>query len=60
MYFSIYGHLPDAYVAHIKYGETRIDNNLVENAIRPSAIGKRIGFLLVIQKQAKDLLLYIR
>jgi transposase len=28
-------------VAHIEHGETRIDNNLVENAIRPSAIGKK-------------------
>ena len=28
-------------VAHVRHGETRIDNNLVENAIRPSAIGKK-------------------
>jgi len=28
-------------VAYIEYGETRIDNNLVENAIRPYAIGKK-------------------
>ena len=28
-------------VAHIEHGETRIDNNLVENAIRLSAIGKK-------------------
>ena len=28
-------------VAHIDYGEARIDKNLVENAIRPSAIGKK-------------------
>jgi transposase len=27
--------------AHLSYGQTRIDNNLVENAIRPSAIGKK-------------------
>ena len=27
--------------AHIKLGETRINNNLIENAIRPSAIGKK-------------------
>ena len=26
---------------HLEHGETRIDNNLVENAIRPSAIGKK-------------------
>ena len=26
---------------HLDYGETRLDNNLVENAIRPSAIGKK-------------------
>ena len=26
---------------HLEYGETRLDNNLVENAIRPSAIGKK-------------------
>ena len=28
-------------VKHVELGETRIDNNLVENAIRPSAIGKK-------------------
>jgi transposase len=27
--------------AHVQHGETRLDNNLVENAIRPSAIGKK-------------------
>lgn len=26
---------------HLELGETRLDNNLVENAIRPSAIGKK-------------------
>ena len=31
----------DPLTAHLKHGETRIDNNLVENAIRPSAIGKK-------------------
>ena len=27
--------------AHLRYSQTRLDNNLVENAIRPSAIGKK-------------------
>lgn len=27
--------------AHLEHGDTRLDNNLVENAIRPSAIGKK-------------------
>lgn len=27
--------------AHLRHGETRLDNNLVENAIRPSCIGKK-------------------
>jgi transposase len=27
--------------AHLRYSETRLDNNLVENAIRPSALGKK-------------------
>jgi len=27
--------------AHLDHGQTRLDNNLVENAIRPSAIGKK-------------------
>lgn len=27
--------------AHLDHGETKLDNNLVENAIRPSAIGKK-------------------
>lgn len=26
---------------HLDHGQTRLDNNLVENAIRPSAIGKK-------------------
>jgi transposase len=26
---------------HLEHGQTRIDNNLIENAIRPSAIGKK-------------------
>jgi len=31
----------DALAAHVDHGETRLDDNLVENAIRPSAIGKK-------------------
>ena len=31
----------DALVAHQEHAITRLDNNLVENAIRPSAIGKK-------------------
>lgn len=27
--------------AHVRHGHTRLDNNLVENAIRPSCIGKK-------------------
>lgn len=27
--------------AHLRHGETRLDNNLVENALRPSCIGKK-------------------
>ena len=27
--------------AHLDHGETKLDNNLIENAIRPSAIGKK-------------------
>jgi transposase len=27
--------------AHLQHGETRLDNNLIENAIRPSAVGKK-------------------
>ena len=27
--------------AHLQHGQTRLDNNLIENAIRPSAIGKK-------------------
>ena len=26
---------------HLEHGQTRLDNNLIENAIRPSAIGKK-------------------
>lgn len=28
-------------VAHLQHGQSRLDNNLVENAIRPSCIGKK-------------------
>ena len=28
-------------VSHCMFGETRLDNNLIENAIRPSAVGKK-------------------
>lgn len=31
----------DVLVAHCEHGRTRIDNNLIENAIRPSALGKK-------------------
>jgi len=27
--------------AHLRHGESRLDNNLIENAIRPSCIGKK-------------------
>ena len=27
--------------AHLHHGESRLDNNLIENAIRPSCIGKK-------------------
>jgi transposase len=32
--------------AHLRHGQTRLDNNLVENAIRPSAVGKK-NFLFI-------------
>ena len=35
-----------ALINHCLLGETRIDNNLIENAIRPSAIGKK-NFLFI-------------
>jgi transposase len=31
----------DGLVAHLKHSVTRLDNNLVENSIRPTAIGKK-------------------
>ena len=33
-------------ISHCLFGETRIDNNLIENAIRPSAVGKK-NFLFI-------------
>lgn len=33
-------------IAHQNYSYTRIDNNLVENTIRPSAIGKKNGLFI--------------
>ena len=35
-----------ALLTHCLFGETRIDNNLIENAIRPSAVGKK-NFLFI-------------
>jgi hypothetical protein len=61
--------------AHVSHGQTRIDNNLVENAIRPSAIGKKnwlfighpdagqrsaIIYSLVVSCHGKDPLAYLR
>jgi len=31
----------DVLVAHCEHGRSRLDNNLIENAIRPSALGKK-------------------
>jgi transposase len=31
----------DSLVEHLNHGQTRLDNNLIENAIRPSALGKK-------------------
>ena len=36
----------DALVAHTRHAHTRLDNNRIENAIRPSAIGKK-NFLFI-------------
>lgn len=36
----------DALFAQIEYGQVRLDNNLIENAVRPSAIGKK-NFLFI-------------
>ncbi len=36
---------------HLQHGQTRLDNNLVENAIRPSCIGKK-NFLFIGHPQA--------
>ncbi len=43
----------DTMVAHCEHGCTRLDNNLMENAIRPSAIGKK-NFLFVGHPDAGD------
>lgn len=43
----------DALVAHCDHGDTRLDTNLLENAIRPSAIGKK-NFLFIGHPDAGD------
>lgn len=43
----------DALVAHCDHGDTRIDTNLLENAIRPSSIGKK-DFLFIGHPDAGD------
>ncbi len=40
----------DPLTAHLEHGETRLDNNLVENAIRPSAIGKNYAECSVMRR----------
>ena len=36
----------DALIAQVEHGQVRLDNNLIENAVRPSAIGKK-NFLFI-------------
>ncbi|MEX2380943.1 MAG: transposase, partial [Opitutales bacterium] len=43
----------ESLVAHCRLGHTEIDNNLVENAIRPSAIGKK-NWLFIGHPKAGD------
>src|SRR5690606_41076129 len=43
----------ESLVAHTRLGRTEIDNNLVENAIRPSAIGKK-NWLFIGHPEAGD------
>jgi len=52
-------------VAHQQHSFTRLDNNLVENAIRPSAIGKKnwlfiYSLVVSCQRHDKDPLAYPR
>lgn len=51
-------HLPDMYV-YLDHGEVEIDNNLVENAIRPTAVGKKNHlFVGAAEAGGKSALLY--
>src|SRR5690606_21555848 len=43
----------ESLIAHLRSGQTEIDNNLVENAIRPSAIGKK-NWLFIGHPEAGD------
>ena len=43
----------ESLVAHCRLGHTEIDNNLVENAIRPSAVGKK-NWLFIGRPEAGD------
>jgi hypothetical protein len=47
------GQLEATLVAHCEHGCTQLDNNLMENAIRPSAIGKK-NFLFIGHPDAGD------
>ena len=42
---SLLGHW-EPLVAHLNHGQSRLDNSPVENAIRPSAIGKKIWLFI--------------
>jgi transposase len=44
----------DPLTAHLRHGGTRLDNNLVENAIRPSAIGKKYGKVAVMESDGRS------
>jgi hypothetical protein len=41
----------EARLVQLEHGESEIDNNLIENAIRPSAVGKTDSFLLNVENE---------
>ncbi len=47
----------ESLVQHLRFGQTRLDNNLVENAIRPSCIGKK-NWLFILDSAVESLVFH--
>ncbi|MBC7510591.1 MAG: transposase [Ferruginibacter sp.] len=51
---AIYPSRCNKLIVYLQYGNRRIDNNLLENSIRPVAIGRKIIYLPETMKPLKE------